>query len=231
MDLLLQAALRLFVSQGYRSTNLEQISGAAQLTKGAVYFYFGSKETVLLELLRRVQDVVVDQAIEAVAQASGTATDRLIAYVHYQASLGITHRDEVLLLILMSLEFKERDGEVQAFIRELYARQRSFIDAMIAAGQKSGEFRNDVPVREMSAIVQALDDGTFLEWFRRSDHLSGADLTRGLRTTMLNGILAQPQAPARPKRAPAAKTAKNAVKNAPKKTNKKAPKKATPRRT
>jgi AcrR family transcriptional regulator len=59
MDLLLQAALRLFVSQGYRSSNLEQISGAAQLTKGAVYFYFGSKEAVLLELLRRVQDVGV----------------------------------------------------------------------------------------------------------------------------------------------------------------------------
>ncbi|MEY2617502.1 MAG: hypothetical protein RL522_504 [Pseudomonadota bacterium] len=211
MDLLLQAAIRLFVSQGYRSTNLEQISGAAQLTKGAVYFYFGSKEAVLLELLRRVQDVVVDRAIAAVAQASGTATDKLVAYVHYQASLGITHRDEVLLLILMSLEFKERDGEVQAFIRELYARQRSFIDRLIAAGQKSGEFRNDVPVREMSAIVQALDDGTFLEWFRRSDHLSGADLTRGLRTTMLNGILAQPQVLERPKRAPAAKTPKKSA--------------------
>jgi AcrR family transcriptional regulator len=38
MELLLEAALRLFVSQGYRSTNLEQIAGAAQLTKGAVYF-------------------------------------------------------------------------------------------------------------------------------------------------------------------------------------------------
>jgi hypothetical protein len=64
----------------------------------------------------------------------------------------------------------------------------------------------------MSAIVQALDDGTFLEWFRRSDHLSGADLTRGLRTTMLNGILSQPQpqakAPVRPKRTAAAKTPK-----------------------
>jgi len=203
MDLLMQAALRLFVSQGYRSSNLEQISGAAQLTKGAVYFYFGSKEAVLLELLRRVQDVVVDRAIAAVKQVSGGATDKLVAYVHHQASLGITHRDEVLLLILMSLEFKEREGEVQSFIRELYARQRSFIDGLIAAGQKSGEFRNDVPVREMSAIVQALDDGTFLEWFRRSDHLGGADLTRGLRTTLLNGILAAPTETRRPRAAPA----------------------------
>src|SRR6185436_16342482 len=36
IDLLLGAARRLFVSQGFRATNLEQISSAAGLTKGAV---------------------------------------------------------------------------------------------------------------------------------------------------------------------------------------------------
>ena len=46
------------MSKGYRSTDLEQIAGAADLTKGAVYFYFGSKEAVLIELLNRVQTVM-----------------------------------------------------------------------------------------------------------------------------------------------------------------------------
>lgn len=199
MDLLLQAALRLFVSQGYRSSNLEQISGAAGLTKGAVYFYFGSKESVLLELLRGVKRIVVDDAIAHVEPMRRPVAERLVAYIHYQANLGITHRDEVLLLILMSLEFKERDGEVSEFIGDLYRRQRDFIDQLIAEGQRAGEFRNDVPVREMAAIVLAINDGTFLEWFRRSDHLSGADLTRALRTTILQGILAPPAAAAKPR--------------------------------
>jgi hypothetical protein len=39
MDLLLQAALRLFVSQGYRSSNLEQISGAAARTASSTARY------------------------------------------------------------------------------------------------------------------------------------------------------------------------------------------------
>jgi AcrR family transcriptional regulator len=194
MDLLLSAALRLFVSQGYRSTNLEQISGAAELTKGAVYFYFGSKESVLIELLKRVQDIVVDQAIAQVDQGGGSPADRLVAYIHYQANLGITHRDEVLLLILMSLEFKEREGEVRDFIQSLYGRQRSFIDALIREGQEAGDFRTDVPRRELAAIVQAINDGTFLEWFRRSDHLSGGALTRALRSTLLQGVMARPSA-------------------------------------
>lgn len=192
MELLLASALRLFVSQGYRATNLEQISGDAKLTKGAVYFYFRSKEAVLLALLKQVQDIVVDRAIQTVGAAGGMPTARLVAYVHYQASLGITHRDEVLLLILMSLEFKEREGEVNDFIARLYKRQRGFIEALVRDGQERGEFRNDVRTRELAAIVLAIHDGTFLEWFRRSSILKGAELVRALRLMVLNGIVSSP---------------------------------------
>lgn len=190
MDLLLASALRLFVSQGYRATNLEQISGEAKLTKGAVYFYFRSKEAVLLELLKQVQHIVVDQAIETVEAGGGRSTDCLVAYVHYQANLGITHRDEVLLLILMSLEFKEREGEVNDFIARLYKRQRGFVEGLVRAGQESGEFRTDVRTRELAATVLAIHDGTFLEWFRRSSTLKGPELVRALRSMVLGGIVA-----------------------------------------
>ena len=190
MELLLDAALRLFVSQGYRSTNLEQISGAAQLTKGAVYFYFRSKEAVLLELLKLVQATVVDRAIEVTAAAGPGPQDKLVAYVHYQANLGITHRDQVLLLILMALEFKEREGEAQAFIATLYAKQCSFIEKLVQSGQKAGVFRRDVPMRELASVILAINDGTFLEWFRRSGTLDGRKLVKALRSVVLGGVMA-----------------------------------------
>lgn len=188
MESLLDAALRLFVSQGYRSTNLEQIAGAARLTKGAVYFYFRSKEAVLIALLERVRRIVVDDAI-AVVQAAGPAqTDKLVAYIHYQANLGITHRDEVLLLLLMALEFKGRGGEAHEFLARLYKRQCSFIESLVKAGQAAGEFRTDVRSKEMASIVLATHDGTFLEWFRRSTTLKGSELVRALRSTVLTGV-------------------------------------------
>ncbi|MEO5881429.1 MAG: TetR/AcrR family transcriptional regulator [Caldimonas sp.] len=194
-ELLLGAALRLFVSQGFRATNLEQISAAAGLTKGAVYFYFGSKEAVLLEVLKRVRAVVVDRALEAVEAAGDGPVRRLVAYIHYQAGLGITHRDEVLLLILMSLEYKERPGEVNDFIASLYRKQRRLIETLVAEGQKHGSIRSDVPARELAAIILATHDGTFLEWFRRSSTLRGRELTRALRVVLLGGA-ALPAKPA-----------------------------------
>lgn len=204
MELLLDAALRLFVSQGYRSTNLEQISGAAQLTKGAVYFYFRSKEAVLLELLKLVQATVVDRAIEVTNAAGPDPKARLVTYVHYQANLGITHRDQVLLLILMALEFKEREGEAQAFIATLYAKQCSFIEKLVRSGQKAGVFRRDVPMRELASVILAINDGTFLEWFRRSGTLDGRKLVKALRSVVLGGVMAPagavPAAPPAPRK-------------------------------
>ena len=44
MNRLIQAAFELFVIRGYHATSLEAISSKAGLTKGSVYFYFGSKE-------------------------------------------------------------------------------------------------------------------------------------------------------------------------------------------
>ena len=189
---LLDAAQRLFVSQGYRQTNLEQIAGEADLTKGAVYFYFRSKEKVLLELLTRVQAIVVDDALKIATQAGPSATDKLVAFLHHQSKLGVTHRDAVLLLILMSLEFSERKGAVRNLLRRVYRRLYGFVERVIRDGQRSGEIRTDVRGRELSAIVMAIHDGTFLEWYRRSPALSGPEVVRALRGVLLSGVAGRP---------------------------------------
>lgn len=195
IERLLDAAQRLFVSQGYRQTNLDQIASAADLTKGAVYFYFRSKETVLLELLKRVQTIVVDEALKFAASASPRAADQLVAFLHHQSKLGVTHRDAVLLLILMSLEFSERKGAARNLLRRIYRRLYGFVESVIQVGQRSGEIRADVRGRELSAIVMAIHDGTFLEWYRRSPALGGPELVRALRGVLLTGIAGRPATP------------------------------------
>jgi AcrR family transcriptional regulator len=188
---LLASALRLFVSRGYRSTNLERIAGDARLSKGAVYFYFGSKEAVLLELLKRVQVIVVDETLKCAAAAGPGAAERLVAFLHHQAKLGVSHRDEVLLLILMSLEFGGRKGRASRLIGRIYQRLYGFIERLIREGQASGAFRTDLQAREAASIIMANHDGTFLEWYRRAGRLRGPALVRALREVVLSGVSAR----------------------------------------
>jgi AcrR family transcriptional regulator len=188
VEALLDAALHLFVSRGYRSTNLEQIAGAAKLSKGSVYFYFGSKEAVLLELLGRVQAIVVEEALAAAQQAGPAAADRIVAFLHHQAQLGVTHRDEVLLLILMSLEFGDRRGRVRALTEGIYRKLYAFVEKLVREGVAAGELRDDLSPRELASIIMANHDGTFLEWYRRSGSLKGPALVRALRGVVLYGV-------------------------------------------
>lgn len=191
VEKLLAVALQLFVSQGYRSTTLDQIATAAHLSKGAVYFYFGSKEAVLMALLERVRTVVVDDAIRAASEAGPSAIDRIVAFLHNQAKLGVSRRDDVFLLILMSLEFSRREGRISRHIAEIYRRLHRNVEDLIRFGRKTGEFRTDVPVRELAAIVMANHDGAFLEWYRRAPSLSGTNLVRALRSVVLHGLARQ----------------------------------------
>jgi AcrR family transcriptional regulator len=192
IESLLHGALELFVAQGYKASNLEQIAGQAKLTKGAVYFYFKSKEAVLIELLKRVEKIVVENAIEAIKkQNKTTPAEKLVAYIHYQVNLGLTHRNEVLLLILMSLEFKEKIGAAQEFIHFLYKRQIEFMETLIKQGQKNGDFRSDIAAKELASMILGFHDGAFLEWFRRSESLKGKELVKALRGLILEGILAK----------------------------------------
>ena len=192
-EALLDAALGLFVSQGYQHTSVEQIATRARLTKGSVYFYFRSKSALLMRLLDRVEEVVVEAMEARLADAGpaapfGRARDRLVALLHGQAVLGVERWEHVLLLILMSLEFQGRRDEIEARVKGIYRRLYVALEGIIAQGKSAGEFRADVATREQAAIVVAAHDGTFLEWYRRRADLDGPELVKALRVAMLGAL-------------------------------------------
>jgi len=188
MEGLLAAGRSLFVSQGYDQTTVDQIAERAGLTKGAVYFHFDSKEALLLALLDRAETVVVDRMIARLSAAGPDAVTKLVAFVNGQAELGITDPDNVLLLILSSLEFHGTGGPIEARTQAIYGRMYRAIEDVIEFGKRGGRIRTDVPTREQAAIVIAGHDGTFLEWHRRKSDLDGFALVRALRASTLGGL-------------------------------------------
>jgi AcrR family transcriptional regulator len=57
---LLAEAQRLFRERGYAATSLEQIAEAADVTKGAIYGHFASKEDLLLSAIEAGRDTTPD---------------------------------------------------------------------------------------------------------------------------------------------------------------------------
>lgn len=63
---ILQAALGLFQSQGFDGATMRDISRKASVATGAAYYYFPSKDALVLEFYRQMQDSTFDQVTAAI---------------------------------------------------------------------------------------------------------------------------------------------------------------------
>lgn len=75
-DLLVSAARRLFLEQGYANVSMQAIAREAGMTKGAPYYYFASKEALFLEVSRLVLQSLRD-AMTRVFAGDGSLEARL----------------------------------------------------------------------------------------------------------------------------------------------------------
>jgi AcrR family transcriptional regulator len=190
IDNLLAAALRLFITHGYHATSVEEIAAAAGLTKGAVYFYFKSKAKVLMDLLDRVEALAVEPAVQAAAAAGGSPRARLVAFMHAQSMTGAERAELMLLAILMATEFQGSADPAERRLKALMGRMYALLQEIVEDGKASGDFRRDLGTTEMVSLIMAVNQGCFLEWYRRRRELDGPELVRAMRSIVLDGMAA-----------------------------------------
>ena len=80
----LAEAQRLFRERGYAATSLEQIAEAAEVTKGAIYGHFASKEDLLLSAIEAGRDTIPDYVI-MLNDRSRPVRERLAEFGHAAA--------------------------------------------------------------------------------------------------------------------------------------------------
>jgi AcrR family transcriptional regulator len=74
---LLAEAQRLFREQGYAATSLEQIAEAAEVTKGAIYGHFASKEDLMLSAMDEARN---PEAVTMLNDQSRPGSERLAEF-------------------------------------------------------------------------------------------------------------------------------------------------------
>lgn len=186
-----QAAFQLIVMKGYHATTLQEIAEAVGMTKGAIFFYFTSKERLLLHLLDIAEDHIVNSLAAHLTSAEGTALDKIVAYFHFGSWHGIERPYELLCLIQISIEFRHRSDAIGKRIVAIYNRIYRVLEEIIEAGRMRGELPKDLPTREIASTVVATHDGMMLEYHRRE--IDGEKLVRVVRTVFLQGLGLKPR--------------------------------------
>ena len=153
---IMRAARSLFVENGFLNTRMEDVAKRAQLSKGAVYFYFDSKRALFNALVDEEHQNTV-RFLEEATSDPRSAAEKLIdvgvKYLDYFAGLKSPPR----FFMIMS-EMAIRDEEIRGRVTQIHDRFVGDVGRLIAEGTAAGHFRSLDPTAT-ALMLKALIDG------------------------------------------------------------------------
>lgn len=135
---LMRAALTLFTQRGYAATTVRELVLDAGVTKPALYYYFGSKEGLFLELMR-THFGRFEAVVDLYRKGEGSVRKRLTAMMDSGFSYA---QQECDFIRLMHAVYFGPPGQAPYFDFDAYhQRYHDLITRLLKEGIERGEFR------------------------------------------------------------------------------------------
>jgi len=167
---IVDAAVTLFSTHGYRGTSVAAVAEAAGVTDAGVLYHFRTKADLLLAVL-----AAHDERYAAMVRDS---PDDELERVRSWGEVMERDADLTALLVTLSAEHLRDDSETNAYFRRRYERVTDRYETMFRAAAERGIVRADVDARAEAVHLVALMDGLRLQWFFTDGATSIADAVR-----------------------------------------------------
>jgi AcrR family transcriptional regulator len=154
------AAARLFAERGYAATRLDDIAAAADVSKPIVYRHFESKKELHLALLAKHRDELASR-VAAYFVGEGTIDSRLEPML--EAWFGYVEEHPYAWRML----FRDITGdpEIEAFHRDLRARQRSADIVLLRVAMEQHQLAiAEAELEPLAEIVRSSLTGLAIWW-------------------------------------------------------------------
>jgi len=160
-DRLVIAALRLFAERGYQTTTIAEIGREAQANAGSVYFFFPTKQQILLAVLDRYHDGIEEMLLAPAWAGVGDPIERVFALLeHYRGLLVESGCAYGCPIGSLALELHEPDPVVREKLAANFEAWTRAIEACL------GEARERLPQgldrRDLSVFVLTTMEGAVM---------------------------------------------------------------------
>jgi TetR/AcrR family transcriptional regulator len=150
---IINAAERLFFSQGYIHTTMDDIAKETQLAKGTLYLYVKSKEELFHAVALRGMEILIAHCNEVVPHQA-CELDKITAYGHGMVSFAQDHLDYFLL---MSSDPEQailnEDTPTNQRLEQISQRFIEQIASAIDEGKVDGSIDSQIPSMETALIL------------------------------------------------------------------------------
>ncbi len=155
---LVEVAVELFTGRGYSATSVREIVEAAGVSKPVLYYHFGSKEGLYLEIMRRLERTLVETVANH-ATGGGTARERFrrLALDIYDAFSENTAAVRFLNAVFWGPPQGTPEYDVESLYQPLMAAFSGLADEGIARGEFRRAAGPDLSFAVLGALSFAMD--------------------------------------------------------------------------
>ncbi len=176
---ILDAARRCFVRNGFHATSMQDVLREADLSAGAVYRYFESKDEIIAAIASNTLAAITG-AVEEVLDTDAPppldeALGRLLATLE-----RLDDEQDIAKVALQAWAEAVRAPAVAARVEQTFAGVTSSLVRLVKAYQERGQITSDVPAKHVAALLAALLQGFVIRHAVLGD-IDAKTFRRGLR--------------------------------------------------
>jgi AcrR family transcriptional regulator len=144
-------------SHGIAGSTFDRVAREAGVSRGLLHYYFGTKERLLVEVVRRECEVRGQSLDQAVAGASGA--DELIDALVGSLQEILVEGSTTMVTFYELLTLGQRNAEIGAELAELARSLRDRLAHALRAGNEAGLFELRADPTDVAGFLFALADG------------------------------------------------------------------------
>ncbi|MBN1267287.1 MAG: TetR/AcrR family transcriptional regulator [Anaerolineales bacterium] len=158
---ILEAAAEVFTRAGFAGARMDDIAEQASLSKGSLYWYFDSKEDIIMGIL----DAMVSGEFSVLQELNTqplSAEEKLVCIMKYAVD-DLVSMEPMLPIMFEYWGLIQRQKKIRDRLGSYYKEMFAVMAPIIKQGVDSGEFR-PVDVDEVVIAMGAVFEGMIVLW-------------------------------------------------------------------
>jgi AcrR family transcriptional regulator len=143
--------------RGATGSTFDHVAREAGVSRGLLHYYFGTKERLLVEVVRRDCDLRMEQMTATVAGVD--SADALLDALAQSLTETVDETPEFFVILLELHTLARRNDEIAAELAELHRRVREHLAGLLADARDGGVIRLAGDPEAVAEVLFSLADG------------------------------------------------------------------------
>jgi AcrR family transcriptional regulator len=171
-------------TRGAAGSTFDHVAREAGVSRGLLHYYFGSKEKLLVEVVRHDCETRIEAMDERITRAA--STDEIVAALVLGLEEFIEGEPSSPAVIYELLSASRHSDEIRSELAELYRRWRADLADALRAKEREGVVRLEADPEAVASMLFALGDGFGIQvlsdpdWDREAAFELGVRIARRL---------------------------------------------------